>query len=90
MLALTYAHSRSLNLQQRVSNNAPRNESKYESEDDEEYDEGRDKFDENLFGDSSVLFQSPSNFRGAVMQQQFTLNPNDNSTRANPRYMAST
>ena len=108
MLALTYVHSRTANIQhnssQRVGDVHGRQGSqhirhtqetkRYESEeDDDEYgDEERDTFDENQFGDSSVLFQSPSHFHGGVAEhQQFTLNPDplENSSRGNPRYMAS-
>ena len=69
---------------------------RYESEEDEDddvndYQEERDTFDEHQFGDSSVLFQSPSQFNGEAQQhQQFTLNPHDRgNSNGNSRYMAS-
>jgi len=103
MMALTYTHSRTANIQQKTPqrkihtdqsrDQVNRQSKKYESEEeDDEYDEGKDSFNDNRFGDSSVLFQSPSQFNGGVTEhQQFTLNPNprQNGAWGNPRYMAS-
>ena len=103
MMALTYAHSRTPNIQRNTSQRNSTNEQtrhqntaqakRYESEeDDDDHDEERDSFNDPRFGDSSVLFQSPSQFRGGVTEhQQFTLNPNprQNGAWGNPRYMAS-
>lgn len=105
MLGLTYTHTRSANLRQNKSppvrqsdaeesTNFAMESKQYESEEDAEddnYYEGRDTFDENQFGDSSVLFQSPPQNQSHHPLQdayQFTLNPDDNQ-RGNPRYMAS-
>jgi hypothetical protein len=105
MLALTYTHSRSANIRQQAAPLSPlppppntHRENNYESEDDDDDNddeenagkEERGTFDDHQFGDSSVLFQSPSQFSGRAQQhqEQFTLNP-DGNARGNPRYMAS-
>lgn len=98
MLALTYIHSRFANTGRlessssqspRQGDGSPDKLGDEDEADDEQRGRQYSSSDSHMFGDSSVLFQSPSHFTGGSVQQveQFTLNPKGNPNK-NPRYIA--